>query len=228
MDIRPIMSTSSTAVSLAAEAAAQKVEQAVSDFVANTSTADTLNVLPGTPSQNQASVALFSTSRETLEKEIEAVLADPELKARLSSDYGHCMDVSMALKQHLETRGIDVSFTLTDSNQASTQVKLKDGTTQRAHKLHAFLTLELHREEGKQELIIDPSWKQFITDESQVEHLPHILVGTAEDIKRVYAPLQPLVHLEVNYDPLAGKYDAASAVELIYSIGDMSHARLKL
>ena len=139
--------------------------------------------------------------------------ASPEA---MSSQEGSCLDISALWVEPLRQHGVPGRLSLTDSAQGHGDVRLQDGQTIFHDKFHAYLTVP----DPTGERIIDPTWKQFVADKEAAAHLPDVLSGTVDELKQVYSSLQPQLQLETHgHDPLQGRYEPSSLVELIYGSG---------
>ena len=135
------------------------------------------------------------------------------------------MDVSALWLQDLKARGIPARMALTDTNGHHSFVQLKDGSRPFQDKFHAFIVLDTP--EGQ--LLLDPTWKQFMADKTAVRHQPSILIGRAADFQAVYQQEQAQLQFETHgHDPRQGQYQPQSATELLYSLGPWQQVRQEL
>lgn len=164
-----------------------------------------------------------SPTRRSLENAVREIMAIPG--GDFASEDGACLDYSAKWVEPLRSRGVGAVLTLTDSARGRSEVTLADGTRRQAHKFHAFLTVR----DGQREIVVDPTWKQFVADKGAASHLPTVLVGTLDEVRAAYRSVAPQIQLETTgADPLQGRYDADSAVDLIYSTGASAHIRMTL
>ena len=174
---------------------------------------------------DQAGKALVRPIIEKYKNAIRESLQDKQVKNKISSEIGHCMEVSLALLNHLEQKGFkDLELVVTNGNTGA-DVPVGD-KTERLYKHHGFLVdRSLVPKLGNAgEIIIDPSYKQFLTPKPP--KLEAVLVGTLTDVKEIYEQYQQAFHLEVHPDsavrglqddPLYGKYTMDPAVDFLYS-----------
>jgi len=168
-------------------------------------------------------VSRQSSMKERLSEAVTEILTNSP--GPLSSVEGACMDFSALWLEPLRSRGIPAMMALTDSSLGASEVTLKDGTRLFFHKFHAFITVK----DGDRELILDPTWKQFVADKDAARELPDVLTGTAEELREVYAKVDPQLQLETTgADPHQGDYDITSATDLLYSSGSCGHLRMML
>lgn len=179
------------------------------------------------PASVAVSQLIGTGTAQTLRTRLESAVKEiPGLAGgQWSSVDGSCMDISAQWLEPLAQRGVPAALSITDSSQGASNVTLRDGSRIYFHKVHAFVTVS----DGQRELIVDPTWKQFVADKQASAHLPDILVGTVDELKSVYASIAPQLQLETTgADPRQGMYDPASAVDLLYSSGPYAHLRMML
>lgn len=150
---------------------------------------------------------------------------NPENIQNLASPDGYCVDLAFAWQAILQEKGYPVEVVFTDTNISKGKVKI-NGVEQRGDKYHAFL-VDRSLGEGK-EIIIDPSYLQFLDNGGEHFKKRPVFVGTHKDIIALYNENRATIRLDVAGDEHIGQYDPPSLASLNYSFSTNSNARMTL
>lgn len=132
---------------------------------------------------------------------------------------GMCLDLAAKWKSRLVAEGIPARIATVDPARRQRGERVEKGME---GKFHAFVVVD---EPGREPVIIDGSWRQFIAGAEATPEIPGIFVGTLEDLKRALAPHQAALQIEIHDDPLLGRRDPGATVDLAYGAG--RHAGLR-
>lgn len=135
-----------------------------------------------------------------------------------SADDGYCLDLSAKWLERLRRAGLPARLVTVDPALAPGGAVV-DGRRVRAGKFHAVVLIG---EEGPEELLLDPSYRQFFADPSG---LPEVFLGSRAQVARIFASRRKTLRVELHDDPFLGRYDPDSLAELVYGFGPNSPLR---
>lgn len=185
---------------------------------------NSLSVKPGLKGASGPSPA-------TLKKIVEyRRIADKMIAAEPAADswwsgFNLCTDLSGKWLPELNKLGMKATLSATDSNAVKATV-IADGRERQVYKFHVFLT-DGSIDTGENEIIFDPTYRQFIAGADKLKGLPLIFIGTRADAERLFGRFKKYCRVEAGEDgdPLTGRYEIKSFTELIYSYGRNAGAR---
>jgi hypothetical protein len=143
----------------------------------------------------------------------------------VASPDGQCVDLAFLWYTKLKSRGYQVEVVFTDTNKMVGQVVI-EGVKSDGRKYHAFL---VDRSLGpEKEVIIDPSYLQFVENGRELFDANPIFIGTHSELISFYNENKKNLRLDVEGDQNIGKYDPQSLSTLIYSYGENDGVRVPL
>lgn len=125
---------------------------------------------------------------------------------------GYCLDLSAKWFERLRRAGLPARLMTIDPALASGGAVV-DGRRVRAGKFHAVVLIGA---EGPEELILDPSYRQFFSDSAG---LPDVFLGTRAQAAALFASRRTALRVELYDDPHLGRYEPGSFAELVYGFG---------
>lgn len=129
-----------------------------------------------------------------------------------SAEDGYCLDLSAKWLERLRRAGLPARLVTVDPALAPGGA-VADGRRVRAGKFHAVV---LVGEEGPEELLLDPSYRQFFTEPSG---LPEVFLGSRGQAAKLFAARRTALRVELYDDPYLGRYEPVSFAELVYGYG---------
>lgn len=129
-----------------------------------------------------------------------------------SADDGYCLDLSAKWLERLRRAGLPARLMTVDPALAPASAAA-DGRRVRAGKFHAAVLIG---EEGPEELLFDPTYRQFFAEPSG---LPEVFLGSRAQAARLFASRRNALRIELFDDPYLGRYEPGSFAELVYGYG---------
>lgn len=157
--------------------------------------------------------------RARLRAEVARVLAEEGESGPWSDPEGHCLDLAAKWMARLQAAGFPAVLTIVDPAQRQPGTRIAAGET---GKFHAFLTLDTGR--GPL-LIVDGSWRQFISGAASRQDLPEVFVGTSQELRKAFGRERNNLRLEIHDDHYLGRRHPDRLVDLAY--GEGAHAALR-
>ena len=156
---------------------------------------------------------------------VQDILSASDAKDYYSLD-GNCLDFSSVLLEELQGRGFDtIQLAETHQNGQSIEMRLKNGSKELANKTHYFL---VDRSRGENdEIVIDPTIYQFLSDKSTAVSEGQIFVGDHNELNDFYQRHQTIASWNTveNSNGTHGMYKPQQLSCLIYSIDKCSSNR---
>ena len=151
---------------------------------------------------------------------VREVLANESQAGPWTADDGMCLDLAAKWLQRLDQAGIPARLATVDPNRREEGTPVKKGME---GKFHAYVVAE---QPGEDPLIIDPTWRQFISEPKQgTEGKPDVFVGTEAELLKVLQRHESNLQIEIVNDPLVGNRKTQDVLELGYGLGTHSSLR---
>lgn len=180
------------------------------------------------PAQTTESSATLGTSAASAEEGnrarvqdfVHKVLTQESEQGPWTADDGMCLDLSGKWLQRFHEAGIPAKLATVDPNRRRVGTPVEKGME---GKFHAYLVAE---RPGQEALIIDPTWRQFISDPKRgTDGQPEVFIGTQQELQAALQKYEKRLQIEVVDDPLVGNRKTQDVVELGYGLG--AHAALR-
>lgn len=155
-----------------------------------------------------------SPRRAEVEQTIARVMRDEAAEGPWTASDGLCLDLAAKWLPRLQAEGIPARLVTVDpARRSAGGPALERGEE---GKFHAFLVVD---EGARAPLIVDVSWRQFVSGAAERKDLPEVFVGTVQDAARLFAQHREALQVEIHDDPLLGKRDPRATAELVYGAG---------
>ena len=167
-----------------------------------------------------ASTAAVADNAAQLKNFVHDVITNESQQGPWTSDDGMCLDLAAKWLQRLDQAGIPARLATVDPTRREMGTPVEKGME---GKFHAYVVAE---PPGQEALIIDPTWRQFISEPKQgSEGQPDVFVGTQTELLNKLHQYENRLQIEVVNDPLLGNRKTQDVLELGYGFG--RHAPLR-
>lgn len=155
----------------------------------------------------------------SLKRKVADIMVSESADGPWSARDGMCLDLAAKWHERLKKDGIETQIAAVDPNLEGQTLSVGG---KRVHgKFHAFLVSG----EGDNQVIIDGSVQQFFDGPEKRDDVPKVFVGTASQLKDLFARHPKDLRLEVAGDPHVGRYNASDLADFAYGMGRFGHSR---